>query len=63
MDPDQVVCNCMNVTVGMIKDAVDEGARTLEDIQAATHADTVCNGCEDDVISVLKALLAEKENN
>lgn len=60
MDPDQIVCNCMSVTVGMIKDAFDSGAETLEAIQAATFADTVCNMCEEDVISVLNALKAEK---
>lgn len=30
MNLEKIVCNCMNVTSGMIKDAVDAGADTLE---------------------------------
>ena len=30
MDWDMVVCYCMNVTNGMIKEAVENGATTLE---------------------------------
>lgn len=62
MDPEQVVCYCMGVTVGMIKDAVDSGAETLEDIQSVTQADTVCNMCENDVEQLLKTLLEEKKH-
>lgn len=29
MDYDKIVCNCQNVTNGMIKSAVDAGASTL----------------------------------
>ena len=33
MDLNKVVCNCLNITNGMIKDAVDAGARTFEEVQ------------------------------
>lgn len=33
---DKIVCNCMSVTNRMIKEAVDAGASTLEEVQAAT---------------------------
>ena len=33
MNPDEVICFCQNVTSGMIKDAVDNGAATLEEVQ------------------------------
>lgn len=39
----------MSVTSGMIKEAVDAGARTLEEVQEATGAGTVCGACLDEV--------------
>lgn len=38
MNLDKVVCNCMNVTSRMIKDAIDNGASTLEEVQSVTGA-------------------------
>ena len=49
MDYEKIVCNCMNVTNGMIKEAVDAGATTLEEVQEATGAGTVCGACIEDV--------------
>ena len=49
MNMDKVVCHCMNITNGMIKDAVEAGAKTLEDIQEETGATTVCGACLEDV--------------
>jgi len=62
MNLDKIVCNCMNVTSGMIKDAVDAGASTLEEIQAATGAGTVCGACLDDVERLVKFFAAEKNS-
>ena len=45
MNLEKVVCNCMNVTSGRIKEAVDSGASTLEEVQEATGAGTVCGAC------------------
>ena len=41
MNLDKVVCNCMNVTSGQIKEAVENGADTLEEVQQITGAGTV----------------------
>lgn len=49
MDMDKIVCNCMNITNGMIKEAVENGATTLEDVQSMTGAGTVCGVCNDDI--------------
>ncbi len=49
MNLEKVVCNCMNVTSGRIKEAVDSGASTLEEVQEATGAGTVCGACLEDV--------------
>ena len=47
---------CNDVTAGMIKDAVDSGAKTLEDVQAATGAGTVCGGCLDNIQAIIDEL-------
>lgn len=49
MDLEKVVCNCMGVTVGAIKDAVENGADTLNEIQDATGAGTICGACFEEI--------------
>lgn len=56
MDPDETICFCNDITRGMIKDAVNSGAKTLEDIQESTGAGTVCGGCLDDLQAALDEL-------
>lgn len=61
MKMDKVVCDCMNITNGMIKDAVDAGARTLEDVQEQTGASTVCGACLENVQRLVEFFVSEKE--
>lgn len=61
MNMDKIVCNCMSVTNGMIKDAVDAGASTLEEVQEATGAGTVCGACEEDVRRLVEQFVAERK--
>lgn len=63
MDLDKTVCYCMSVTVGMIKDAVNSGANTLEEVQAATGAGTVCGSCLEDVKRLVEQFTAERSQN
>ena len=60
MNLDKIVCNCMSVTNGMIKEAVDAGANTLEEVQEATGAGTVCGVCLDDVQRLVDHFVAER---
>lgn len=60
MDLNKVVCSCMSVTTGMIKEAVDGGATTLEEVQEATGAGTVCGACLDDVKRLVEEFTSEK---
>ena len=60
MDMEKIVCNCFSVTNGMIKDAVDAGATTLEEVQDATGAGTACGACLDDVQRLVEQFVAEK---
>ena len=59
MNHEKIVCNCMSVTSGMIKDAVDAGARTLEEVQNATGAGTVCGACLEDVERLVEYFVSE----
>lgn len=61
MDLDKVVCYCTNVTNGMIKDVVDSGASTLEEVQAETGAGTVCGACLENVQRLVEAFVRERE--
>lgn len=62
MNLDNIVCNCLNVTSGMIKDAVDNGANTLEEIQAITGAGTVCGSCIDNVQDLVEHFVSKRVN-
>lgn len=60
MDLDKIVCYCTNVTNGMIKEAVDAGADTLEEVQQITGAGTVCGACLENVQQLVDALVRER---
>lgn len=63
MDLEKIVCNCYSVTNGMIKDAVDSGATTLEEVQDITNAGTVCGACLEDLQHLVDQFVAEKKQN
>ena len=60
MNMEKVVCNCLNVTNGAIKEAVESGATTLEEVQEQTGASTVCGACMEDVQRLVDFFVAEK---
>lgn len=62
MNFDKIVCNCLSVTNGMIKDAVDSGASTLEEVQEITGAGTVCGACAEDVQHLIDQFVKERDN-
>lgn len=62
MDLDKIVCYCMNVTNGMIKDAVESGASTLEEVQEITGAGTVCGACIENVQHLIDEFLNERQS-
>lgn len=62
MDLDKTVCNCLGVTNGMIKEAVDSGASTLEEVQEITKAGTVCGACIDDIQHLIEEFVKENEH-
>ena len=60
MNMDKVVCYCMNITNGMIKDAVEAGAKTFEDVQEQTRATSVCGACSEDVQRLVDFFVSEE---
>ena len=51
------ICNCMEVSYSTIKKAVEDGAKTVDDIKEMTEASTGCGGCEDEIQEILDELL------
>ena len=47
----------------MIKSAVDAGASTLEEVQDATGAGTVCGACIEDIEHLIEQFVKEREQN
>ena len=59
MKMDKIACECMSVTVGMIKEAVENGAKTLEEVQEATGAGGGCGACSEYVENLVKEFVKE----
>ena len=61
MDMDKIVCNCYSITNGGIKEAVDNGATTLDEVMEVTGAGTICGACIDDVKRLVDEFVAQKK--
>lgn len=62
MNRDKIVCYCNSVTNGMIKDVIDDGANTLEEVQEATGAGTICGACLENVENLVRAFITERDS-
>lgn len=58
----KMVCECAKVRVQDIYDAIQNGARTVDEVQAVTKAATCCGRCEEYFINVTEDLLEEAQN-
>lgn len=61
MNLDDIVCNCMSITNNDIRNAVNAGASTLEEIQEATEAGTICGACLDDIQESIHFFISERD--
>lgn len=59
MKMDKIVCNCYNVTVGDIAEAVKNKAENFEQIQDETNVSQCCGACEEYARNVSEELLKE----
>ncbi|MDR5588528.1 MULTISPECIES: (2Fe-2S)-binding protein [Clostridium] len=55
MDMNEVICGCVGVTAQDIKDAMNNGATNLEEVQEATNAGTCCGGCIEKIEGIIIA--------
>ncbi len=62
MNLDKIVCSCSNVTVGMIKNAINSGASTLEEVQEITGVANACGNCTDEVQRCIDYFATERDN-
>ncbi len=57
MDDTKTVCNCTGVTIGDIRQAIENGASNFDEVQEMTAVSTVCGQCRDYAENVVKAIL------
>lgn len=58
---EEIVCRCCRVRVCDVERAVEQGARTLEDVRCMTGAGDACTKCRNTVQRVLSDMLAAKD--
>lgn len=56
MSDDRIICPCQGIDIAGIKEAVKNGAESVDDIMEATGAGTVCGSCIDEIAEVLEEL-------
>ncbi len=49
----RIICHCKQVSYGAIRQAMANGARTVEEIQSITGAGTECGNCIEDIKKIL----------
>ena len=59
MDSDEIICSCLDITKGMIEEAVNNGAKTLQDVQEVNSVGTICGACIEDVEQLIAELTAK----
>jgi NAD(P)H-nitrite reductase large subunit len=57
----KVVCGCFNVTELDIKNAINNGAKSYEEVQVATKVGTGCGGCLVSSEALVNELLIRKK--
>ena len=60
MNLNKIACRCFDITNGMIKDAVDSGATTIEDVIKATKIGNACGICLNDLQRRIDYFLQEQ---
>lgn len=55
----KTICYCLNVNEDEIKQAIKDGANSVDDIKEATGAGTACGAC---IKRIEKILVESKEN-
>lgn len=59
MDKDKVICGCINVTVQDVINAIENGAKSFEEVQAVTQLGTGCGACVESNKELVNELLSK----
>ena len=62
MNLDKIVCECFGVTNGQIREAVYEGATTLQVVADKTGAGTGCGACNDNLQRLVDFFATERDD-
>jgi len=54
---DEIICYCMDVTVQQIKQAIQNGATTVDLITEQTNAGLACGTCIEDLENILQEMI------
>lgn len=54
MSENRIICTCQDVDYNTIKKAIEDGAKTVDDIMEVTGAGTVCGGCISEIEEILQ---------
>ena len=63
MKPDEMICNCKQVSYGDVADALhqldhfDDVLKSFEEVQAVTHCSTGCGGCHDKILDAISEIM------
>ncbi len=63
MRPDEMICNCKQVSYGDVADALhqldhfDDVLKSFEEVQAITHCSTGCGGCHDKILDAISEIM------
>ena len=63
MRPDEMICNCKQVSYGDVADAphqldhFDDVLKSFEEVQAITHCSTGCGGCHDKILDAISEIM------
>lgn len=56
MERDEIICPCLDISVGQIMDAYEDGATTADAVKDMTGAGSVCGACIDQIEDLLTEL-------
>jgi bacterioferritin-associated ferredoxin len=62
MSDDDLICICMTVSRGEIKDAIQKGDQTVDALKSKLYCCTGCGTCEGRVKAILDEELAKPAN-
>jgi len=59
MDGSKIICGCLKVTVQDLIKAIENGAKSFEEVQAVTKVGTACGQCIESNKALVNQLLSK----